>query len=292
MQRFFVSGSPRDILEILTHISLPRGAHLSVELLELGADQDLDLEHLPILAAVLPRSATRLPALADVRHLMVWFEQFKLTIYADEDRTEFWESQAWKTSDYKCSPSDGDTPVMPALCMAYHLPGSEVDHYLLVNVMRELGQYFSSSLETLIVHGIMDIVETETWAGVLAAFPQLEYLEVISRECDMKYFPAALEPTPTATPCRGLRKLVLRYEPNDEDGGLQMLNALCVALQKRDEAHCRLQSLSLQVEPVTIDTMYTPSTAVSRLPADFEDIQEKLEILVDSLEVMLLIDGD
>jgi len=295
MQHFFISGLPRDISEILAHLSLPRGARLSVELLDLQAGEITDFEHLPVLDAVLPCDVTRLPTLRDVRHVMVRFEHLKLTVHADEDRSKFWESQAWKASG--CKPPPGpdaaeDVPVIPSLCMVYHLPGSEFDDYLLPSVMCELSSFFPSTLETLLIRGVMDVVDTETWTQLLTAFPDLEHLEIMSEACDMKSFPQALEPTPAVTPCPRLRKLALRYEPNEEDGGRKLLTSLYTVLQKRDAAQTPLESLSLQVEPVADDTAFTPSGVIGRLPSDFDDIQADLESMVDSLEVMLLIDGD
>lgn len=291
MRRFYISGLPTDITEITSRISLPREAHLSLELFDLQTEAPPSHEF-PVLSAVLPRDTTHLPVLTDMRHVMVWFERYKLIIYADEQPCTFWESQASKSSDCK-APADGEgAPVVPSLCMVYRLSGSEFDDYVLANVARELGAFFPPAVETFVLRGAMDVVATPVWARMLAAFPRVEHLELIAIECDIKTFPPALALTPDGAPCPRLRKLVVRYEPNEEDGGRQMLGELYEVLRMRDEAGCRLESLSIQVEPLGDDMLFMPSDVVSRLPPDLEDIERNLESVVGSLEIMLLIDDD
>ncbi|KZT64597.1 hypothetical protein DAEQUDRAFT_769583 [Daedalea quercina L-15889] len=291
MRRFHLSGFPADILKVTPHLSLPRHAHLSLELFDLKTAEALD-NQFPVFLAVLPRDTTYLPALRDVRHVMVWFEDAKVIVYADEQRTKFWDSRASKSSEYGLGPEGEEASVMPSLCMIYRLSGSESDEYVLENVVRELSTFFPSSVETLILRGFVNIVEPEIWARMLAAFPNIEHLELIAVECDMKSFPPALTPTPTTVPCSRLRTLVLRYEPNEKDGGRKMLEELCTVLRRRDEARCRLESLSIQVEPITDETLYTPSDVVNRLPAELAEIEQRLMSVVDSLEIMLLVNDD
>ncbi|KAI0736614.1 hypothetical protein C8Q72DRAFT_12921 [Fomitopsis betulina] len=291
MRQFYISGSPEDIAQVIARLSLPREAHLSLALFDLRTEVDSEF---PVLAAVLPRDTTHLPALADMRHIMVWFDQYKLLVHADERRCTFWESQGSKSADCKAPAGAGcdDAPALPSLCIVYHLSGSEADDYVLANVARELGAFFPPALETCVLRGAMDVVDTAVWARMLSAFPRVGHLEFIAIACDIKTFPPALAPAPDGVPCPCLRKLVLHYEPNEEDGGRQMLSELCHVLKMRDDAGCRLEALSIQVEPVGIDMIFMPSDVVSRLPPDFEDIERNLESVVGSLEIMLLIDGD
>lgn len=290
MRHFYISGLPADIMQVTTRLSFPREAHLSLEMFDLHTEAHPNNE-LPVLAAVLPRDTAHLPALTDVRHIMAWFERYKLLVYADERRCTFWESQASKSSDCK-APAGEDPPVVPSLCMVYHLPGAESDDYVLANVARELGAFFPRALETCVLRGAMDLVDTAVWARMLAAFPRVGHLELIAIACDIKTFPPALAPTPDGVPCPCLRKLVLHYAPSEEDGGRQMLSELYWVLKMRDDAGCRLEALSIQVEPLGDDMFFMPSDVVSRLPPDLADIERNLESVVSSLEIMLLIDDD
>ena len=296
MRHFYISGLPTDIIQVTSRISLPREAHLSLESFDLHTDAAPSNEF-PVLWAVLPRDTTRLPVLADVRHVMVWFERYKLLVHADAHRSTFWDSYASKSSNCKVAPSaphspESDAPVIPSLCIVYRLSGAESDDYVLANAARELGALFPPTVETLVLRGAMDVVRTTVWARVLAAFPRMSHLELGAIECDIKTFPPALALTPGGPPCPRLRKLVLRYEPNEEDGGRQMLSELYEVLRMRDGAGCRLESLSIQVEPLGDDMLFMPSDVVSRLPPDLEEIERNLESVVGSLEIMLLIDDD
>ena len=71
-----------------------------------------------------------------------------------------------------------------------------------------------------------------------------------------------------------------------------MLSELYEVLRVRDGAGCRLESLSIQVEPLGDDMLFMPSDVVSRLPPDLGEIERNLESVVGSLEIMLLIDDD
>jgi len=115
----------------------------------------------------------------------------------------------------------------------------------------ELGDFFSASVETLIVCGLARHVDTQTWARILTAFPHLKYLEIIGQCCGK--LPPAFEPTPAGTFCAHLREFVLRYklyERDDLNGIRDTLEELRAMLQKRTEAEggLRLESLIILLE--------------------------------------------
>ncbi|TFY60129.1 hypothetical protein EVJ58_g5338 [Rhodofomes roseus] len=272
MQHMQLYGAPAHIAHFLAQVSLPRHARLSLEPTFHPRYGNGDVDTAPVLQAFLPKVTGHLPYLSEARHLMMWVDIFYgdnvyITMYADVERTAFWDLKPWRS----CRSTGGQYPDYevpfkplpggPMVPLFFFIKGAGrqwredvTDHSLkrmLHDLMPELDRLFPSSLETLILRGTTSLVDTQTWAHTLAAFPNIKQLEIIGQECDIDGFAEALEPTSAGMPCARLRELALQYEPQKQDGSLTILQTLRAVLQKRAEVAggSRLQALSLLMVP-------------------------------------------
>ncbi|KAH9829171.1 uncharacterized protein C8Q71DRAFT_446325 [Rhodofomes roseus] len=281
--RFHLSGTQAAILSLLAQVSLPQ--HACVSLCP-GASDSWEPRR-GVLDTFLPRDMTQcLPALCEARHVLAWLEtdeedpDVELTIYADVERTEFWESRRWRDPNFHVRlnvwsrPRD---PSMPSLYIA-HVASDwlELEQGFeagLSYITRDLCRFLPASVETLILRGITNRVDVKTWTRMMSCFPNIKQLEIMGQSCDILCFPRALRPTRSRIPCRHLRELVLRYRPRKQGGSLEMLEELRVALEKRMKDGSRLESLTLLVQSTKSDKRFPPKFVVDQLPVD---VQERL----------------
>ncbi|KAH9925238.1 uncharacterized protein B0H18DRAFT_1009241 [Fomitopsis serialis] len=276
------------ISNLLAQISLARHAHLSLETIN-RYDHEYN-ERMRVLDPFLPKDSRYLPAICEVRHLMVWLNLYEddpcaeFTIYADMERTEFWDSKPWRVSRfYPPSHFPLGHAAMPSLLITYVTECWPYELDIAFRpIIRHLGGTFPESLETLVLRGSTSPVGPRSWARMLGAFPNLKQLEIIGQISDMPAFPSALAPTPTGIPAPHLRELVLQYRPRKKGGSLRMLRRLHAALRQRAEVDggSRLESLSLLMEPWKDCTLFPPTFVVEQLPAAFKEILEGLRSVV------------
>ncbi|KAH9930953.1 uncharacterized protein B0H18DRAFT_992018, partial [Fomitopsis serialis] len=228
---------------------------------------------------------------------MVWHKleerrdsETSLIIYADMERTEFWDL-THRRSSHHTVPLDFPfrSPSAPSLFLKHRLTGQWHMKYrddTEKRIIAELGNVFSASVETLVIRGMANQVGLETWVRMLAAFPNVKSLEIMGgTPCD---FPPAFEPTQTGTPCACLRELDLRYRlyrPRDIHDVEDMLQELRAALQKRIEVDggLRLESLSLLLERTDNAKPFPSTSVIDKLPAGFRDTLRGLETVVGVL---------
>lgn len=234
--------------------------------------------------------------------MMVWLNLYEddpaaeLTIYADVERTEFWDSKPWRVSRFK-APSHFPLghASMPSLLITHE---TNLWPYEFETGFRpiigQLSGIFPGCLETLVLRGSTTPVGPRSWARMLGAFPNLKQLEIIGQVCDMPTFPPALTPTSTGIPASRLRELVLQYRPRKNGGSLKMLQRLHAALRRRTEVDggSRLESLSLLLEPGKDDTLFTPSFVVEQLPENFKEILEGMRSVVTLFVFRRIGDGE
>ncbi|KAH9917180.1 uncharacterized protein B0H18DRAFT_1123775 [Fomitopsis serialis] len=296
IRHFLIIATSANISSLLAHVLLAKQTRILLKPKDFHPRQD-ENDHLPVLNAILPRDAAYWPAMKDVTHIMVWWEEGDgITVYADGKNTEFWESHPWRSLDYENLSADGLSPA-PALFIEHiNIHSSSFPSSImgpLLAIVEELGDLFPASAKTFVLRGYAEEISTETWAQTLARFPVIEHFELVAEVDAMCTFPLALRPTSSGIPCPRLRELVLRYEAGAErdNSSWRMLDDLRVVLQERVGGGSRLQSLILQLDPppeVEVFELFRQSTlltATGRWPPDFEDIQRELALLVGSLKI-------
>ncbi|KAH9911801.1 uncharacterized protein B0H18DRAFT_307653 [Fomitopsis serialis] len=302
-----MSGTTTNISKVVAHLSLPPTVQLYLDLRARDTFAILPTEHehdhLSVLNAALPRDVTKLPVLQNLRHVMAWCTNHRLDVYAVSDITALWKSQLWRISDRRFLPVtyDLDIPPMPSVYMTYPLDYRQLrlSRDVLRGVIAELGDgYLSPAVQTLVICGDAEGVDTHSWIRLLTAFPNLEHLEVVADACSVCALPPALAPSPAGIPCTRLHKLVIRFNPlvRHDVNGRTMFDALHAALRARTAGGCRrLQTLCLVAEPRKPTAWPKWGSAYNagpyalavdyRLPDDFQEIKADLESVVDLLTV-------
>ncbi|KAH9829172.1 uncharacterized protein C8Q71DRAFT_912011 [Rhodofomes roseus] len=199
MRSFHLTGTHAGISGLLARISLPRHAHLSLLPSQFfGAQGSLRT----VLNNSLPRDTRHLPAVHEARHVLVWLDTYEeafdvdLTIYADVERTEFWESQPWQSPHYEIrgihhtvrGNAPPDDLSMPSLRVAFRISQWEDNspERGLQRVVRDLSSLFPASVETLVLRGLTNRVDVETWRRMMASFPNIRQLQIIGHACDIR----------------------------------------------------------------------------------------------------------
>ncbi|KAH9829164.1 uncharacterized protein C8Q71DRAFT_912004 [Rhodofomes roseus] len=284
---------------LLAQLSLPQHARLSLEPYFYYGEvitRALDV--------LLPKDTRSLPAVCKAQRLMVLIdadepdEPPELIVYADVDCTEYWNSKPWRSPEYELHwdfPNQAPFKAVPSFFVRHEVIPWQGDALKgLRFIMRELGDFFTATVETLVLRGITSLVDVQTWAQTMAAFPNLKELEIIGQDCDMHNFPAALEPTSSGVPCAQLRDVVLLYRPRKRSGSLRMLQGLRTALQMRLEVKggSRLRSLSLLLVPERNDRLFPPALVMDQLPDVFRDTLDSLKSVVESFVFRCDTDSD
>ncbi|KAH9917179.1 uncharacterized protein B0H18DRAFT_1214752 [Fomitopsis serialis] len=303
---FSIKATSANMSSLLAHILLAKQTRVSLSVIKSYPLQD-ENGHMSVLNTFLPRGAPFWPAMKDVNHIMVWWDEYdglSTSISADVVLTEFWEAQWWRSPSYTAWEAIDDLPVKPLLSienelMEWPVPPSTVGP--LRAILEELGDFFPESAKTLILCGFTssEDIATETWAQILASFPALEYFELVAEQNatgpGSASLALALKPTSTGIPCPHLRELVLRYNACFDlgDSIWRSLDYLRAVLQERVDEGSYLETLSLQLDvPPGLFEPSTRSTATSRWPPEFEEIQRELALLVGTLEISYMLPHD
>ncbi|KAH9931345.1 uncharacterized protein B0H18DRAFT_105054 [Fomitopsis serialis] len=298
MQSLRMSGGAPDLSAITHHLSLPPSARLALQA------HSVDECH-SVLRSVLPSNPESIACIREMRHVLLWSTSTRFVAYADIDRTQFWDSRSWRAVDFNPPWFVEQLPLIPQLYMSCRMmpvhQHADTYHHGFQTVIGELSDGFfdASSVRTLVFYGPMAIVNPRDWMQLLAAYPNIECLEVLSDRTgnDMCDFIFTLAPTPAGVPCPQLRELFVQCDPSaDFADGSMMLDCLLSTLQERDEGGTRLKTLGLNlvVRP-DIDAENDPilarwvedatGTTSHQLPDEHDAIQRGLQSLVDSFTV-------
>ena len=275
---------------ILAHVTFPRKARISIRVGRFAYEPGAPL-NASLLTTVLPSDATRLPIIADARHITVWLVGIRLSVWVDED------ARSWGYNPLE-DEYEPDPPTL-SLGFAATMPGTENDMFH--NVVLELCSIFPSSVESLIINGPVHLLDVESWGRILAAFPLLQYLELYSTLRGLEDFVPVLKPATRhgAVPWARLQDLYLECTPPPRQAGQgadgddpdrsnwEILKQLRAVLQERSEANSRLKHLYIDLKSTTNCSLHSvPETATSNtLSAAAEEVRLELSTVVDSLEL-------
>ncbi|EPS99213.1 hypothetical protein FOMPIDRAFT_1050728 [Fomitopsis schrenkii] len=300
MQCFRLCAPAVDVAPILARISLPPANRLEVKTLGREEDPGPDLEvgyEKPMFSEFLPLyNRQLLPILNDARCVMVWSQPTVAMVYADSERTVFWQTQPWRSHGYSWPASasgfsSSGSCTAPSLCLSYDLTEEAEGEWQLARVIKDLSRCFPPTVETLVLRATMypALHERDAWLSMLSSFPNLRELDIIADDCDVELFLVFLGPTPSGTPCAHLQHLSLRVDLSSPVGTDTMIQ-LTETLEAREREGCHLSRLTLWLQHVDPDLAFAPiafatQLKVSRLPHGYENFQTNLEALVDVFTV-------
>ncbi|KAH9917174.1 uncharacterized protein B0H18DRAFT_1123770 [Fomitopsis serialis] len=198
IRRSCITAASADTSSLLAHVLLAKQTHLLLYPNDFLEPRDWS-DRIPVLHTFLLRDTAYWPAMKDVTHIMVWWDECDLTVCADRADTEFWESHPWRSLDLinMNSVVDELSPPPPPALVIKHIKISWPHPIAgpLLSVVKELGDFFPASAKTLVLRGIAEDIPKQIWAETLAKFPAIEHFEIVAEEDAMCAFPLALRPT-------------------------------------------------------------------------------------------------
>ncbi|KZT74198.1 hypothetical protein DAEQUDRAFT_293926 [Daedalea quercina L-15889] len=281
IQHFCISSVlPADISMLLEHVSLPSHARLSLELSKFWVPSPLDSESQPAFSAILPTDVKQLLPWSQVRHVTVWPKETQIQIWGDEEHL-FWAFESPARAD---ASEDEESEGPPSLEIEY-VPIWRSGEYDLCSAMRELGAFFPSSVEAIMINGLMHVVDTETWDHMFTPFPHLWWLEFLSPIDGIRNLASALKPEASVIPCQHLRMLCLYYRLDKGKEHREVLRDLHAVLRQREEAQSRLECLRIQLKPAANDMDGTPTEACKGLLVDLQEVEQDFKSVADSVDI-------